>query len=735
MLANGIGTPLNFRGNPSQTPHGLCHNFFCSISIGRGSDSGCRCYDSSRHRRNPTCTKQRVCIRAGYTRKAMQTPGAYQLVDDETGEKFIVWGGIGEDSPIPSKEVLSWKPITLSGSYTQENKTDSNGTGESRDKVFTSSVSRSEFLLDNLAPMLSTSSYRTAESGSGEESTACVGGSTGSFGRLKAQRVRLMIRKSSRSKQGNAQDATDKLGPEGSPLNVSDASYSDLEYELVPTRTNPGFRARGGGRYSRACPPRDIKNTGRGTDEIMNTNCSSVVPEQVLRDRRTLSQPHRLDFGGAKPYNSVPRAAAASLRGWNKGEPTTKLPVGSTNLSRKHHKMSVDGGFFSRESFREMGCSDYMIESLRGLNIFRPSHIQAMSFVPVIKRMSCIIADQSGSGKTLAYLAPVVQCLRQEELQGLSKSSPRSPRVVVLVPTSELASQVLQICRSMSKVGVPFRSIVTTGGFSQRTQLEYLQQGLDVLVATPGRFIFLLKEGFLQLANLKCAVLDEVDILFSDEDFEQVLQGLINSAPVTTQYLFVTATLPVDIYNKLVEVFPDCEVIMGPGMHCTSSGLEEVIVDCSGGDGIERSPDTAFLNKKSALLELVEQSPVSKTIIFCNKIETCRKVENVLKRFDRKGHSLRVLPFHAALTQELRLENMEEFLNSQSNDSLFLICTDRDPSEYVRRVGRTARGAGGKGKAFIFVVGKQVSLARRIIERNRKGHPLHDVPSAYELVS
>lgn len=63
-------------------------------------------------------------------------------------------------------------------------------------------------------------------------------------------------------------------------------------------------------------------------------------------------------------------------------------------------------------------------------------------------------------------------------------------------------------------------------------------------------------------------------------------------------------------------------------------------------------------------------------------------------------------------------------------DHVVLFDFPRDPSEYVRRVGRTARGAGGKGKAFIFVVGKQVSLARRIIERNRKGHPLHDVPSA-----
>lgn len=67
-------------------------------------------------------------------------------------------------------------------------------------------------------------------------------------------------------------------------------------------------------------------------------------------------------------------------------------------------------------------------------------------------------------------------------------------------------------------------------------------------------------------------------------------------------------------------------------------------------------------------------------------------------------------------------------------DHVVLFDFPRDPSEYVRRVGRTARGAGGAGKAFVFAVGKQVSLARRIIERNQKGHPLHDVPSAYEVM-
>ncbi|KAJ6792356.1 DEAD-box ATP-dependent RNA helicase 50 [Iris pallida] len=118
-------------------------------------------------------------------------------------------------------------------------------------------------------------------------------------------------------------------------------------------------------------------------------------------------------------------------------------------------------------------------------------------------RKSCIIADQSGSGKTLAYLVPIVQHMRQEELKRLSESSAKSPRIVILVPTAELASQMLNICWSISKNGIPFRSMVATRGFKQKTQLDSLKQELEVLIATPGRIIFLLQEGFVKLDNLK----------------------------------------------------------------------------------------------------------------------------------------------------------------------------------------------------------------------------------------
>ncbi|XP_077221517.1 DEA(D/H)-box RNA helicase family protein isoform X2 [Tasmannia lanceolata] len=705
-----IKSPLHFpsylnshsHGKISQPYSSLFHNhqLFCSKSVRLSRKKW---------------PEKRFSVKAGYTRKMTGTPGAYHLIDDETGEKFIVWGGIEDenaDFQIPSKEVLLWN----SGRGRSEGKNQKNG------GRFEGGVKPTTAVANSGKPTSNRSIYAA------------------SFGKLKAQRVRALIKKSSGIKKENA-DAGRELDLEPSQV-ASDAS--DSEVEFVVRRTNAGLLGYKG-KMLGVARPKDAKDTVQNRKITRETNSKDLSNAQV-----TLPKPHE----GVTELNvSVPRAAS-SLRGWSNASSTQRTAVDSTNLLKQRKKPFSDGGFFSRKSFKDLGCGDDMIESLKAQLFHRPSHIQAMSYIPVLEGKSCIIADQSGSGKTLAYLAPVIQCLREEELQGLGKSSSGSPRVVVLVPTAELASQLLNNCRSIAKFGVPFRSMVATGGFRQKTQLENLQESLDVLIATPGRFKYLLQEGFLQLTNLKCVVFDEVDILFGDEGFKQVLQNLINSAPVTTQYLFATATLPVDIYNKLVELFPDCEVVMGPGMHRTSSGLEEVLVDCSGGDGEERSPDTAFINKRSALLQLVEENPVPKTIVFCNKIETCRKVENVLKRFDRKGVRIQVLPFHAALAQDSRLANMKEFLDSQSKDSLFLICTDRasrgidftnvdhvvlfdfprDPSEYVRRVGRTARGAGGKGKAFVFVVGKQVSLAQRIMERNLKGHPLHDVPSSYELV-
>ncbi|XP_044983386.1 DEAD-box ATP-dependent RNA helicase 50-like [Hordeum vulgare subsp. vulgare] len=601
----------------------------------------------------------------GYERVAMDTPGAYRLVDRSTGKSVIVWGGVddGEDPSVPSPAVLS--RVTAD---------------------------------------------RSASKG------AANGGSSagvGSFGRLKAQKVQALARRSAAQLKREGTSSRTSIAQRNEPPSAD----SDEE------GNNSGRRKFVPDPARRAKPNGDSRDARTSAVRSLNS---------VLRQYKGDDDS---DFSDEEP--------ASGPKVWGKVADVT-----SYRREDRKQKVPLDSGFFSRRSFKEIGCGDEILGALRTFGFPQPSHIQAMAYAPVLEGRSCIIADQSGSGKTLAYLCPIVQNLRKEEAMGIHKPSPRNPRVVILTPTAELSSQVLQNCRSISKSGVPFRSMVATGGFRQKTQLESLDQELDVLIATPGRFLYLLQEGFVQLNNLRCAVFDEVDILFSEEGFEQVLHQLITIAPVTTQYLFVTATLPLDIYNKVVETFPDCEVLMGPSVHRTSARLEEILVDCSGNDNDEKNPETAFSNKRTALLKIIEESPVRKTIVFCNKIETCRKVENVLTRLDRKATQIKVLPFHAALDQAKRIANMKEFLKKQTTDSMFLVCTDRasrgidftnvnhvvlfdyprDPSEYVRRVGRTARGASGDGKAFVFAVGKQVSLARRVMERNLKGHPLHDVP-------
>lgn len=245
-------------------------------------------------------------------------------------------------------------------------------------------------------------------------------------------------------------------------------------------------------------------NTDNGSPFSSFGRLKAQKVKTLLVHRRGKDQSHRrpVHLEDDDDYVATPRPRRSQSR-TRGGERWDMIP----NYTPPAQSKSVsDTKFFSLKSFKEIGCSEYMIESLQKLLFSRPSHVQAMAFTPVISGKTCVIADQSGSGKTFAYLAPIIQRLRQQELEGIiSKSSSQapSPRVLVLAPTAELASQVLDNCRSLSKSGVPFKSMVVTGGFRQKTQLENLQQGVDVLIATPGRFLFLIHEGFLQLTNLR----------------------------------------------------------------------------------------------------------------------------------------------------------------------------------------------------------------------------------------
>ncbi|KAG2448777.1 hypothetical protein HYH02_006129 [Chlamydomonas schloesseri] len=480
------------------------------------------------------------------------------------------------------------------------------------------------------------------------------------------------------------------------------------------------------------------------------------------------------------------------------------------------------GTFFAGASWRGVGASEEVVAALRTLGIQRPSHIQAAAFTAFnahSDRSALVLADQAGSGKTMAYLLPLLQALRADELAaGGRVTQPRCPRGIVVAPTVELVQQVLRVARALSGAGLRLRTAAFTGGqaddkaraASYRTQRELLGEGVDLLVATPGRLQQHLADGGLRLDGCRALVMDEVDVLLGERAaFLEQVAPLRAAAPSTMRFVLATATLPQHIFAQLREVWPDLMPVFGPGLHRTAAGLVEELVDCSGGDDI--SEESGRKRKLEALQTVLDRHKAARTMVFCNKIDACRDVENYLRREDPQQKKYRVLPYHEAIRDEIRADNMALFLQpvggasepaaaaaaaakqqrkaaaaaaaaaatralgrdavvidrdeaaeaaaakegakegeaeAPAEPALVLVATDRtsrgidvlycehvvlfdfprDPSEYVRRVGRTARGANGRGTVSSLVLGRQVPLAKQIIERNQKGMPVHTVP-------
>lgn len=655
-------------------------------------------------------------------------PGSYEMVDDETGEKVIVFGVEGADGPPPSDEELRWKPAKhvkqgeISDQAWYRILKSSQPTSEP--DYYPKQGRAADFSDDDIDSFSNSKSSELLPKKKYTDTSTVT--SKGLFSRLKVQTSRS--RKKSGSDDESGRDEKDRRLSRQEDLEASNSLWGDEDERnkrVSKSEKNQGFDS--------------IED-----DDIVPRLEDLEAPSSWLKSDKEIKRRVQVNQGRQSSKDS----AVSSSKSYGASHSVQNLEGKRTRATKaqRSFKEVVAEDFFSIRSFKDVGANDEIIQSLHFMEVRRPSQIQAMAYQHILEGRSCILADQTGSGKTLAYLVPLFQRFLVEEEEGSSKSLPKRPRGLIMVPTSELAAQVLSVCRLFSKGGAPLKSMVATGGFRLKTQVEALEDSPDIVIATPGRFLQLSTLGSLALENIKSVVLDEVDVLFDDPEFSDTLERIESSAPFKTQYIHVTATLPVDVCDAILEKHPTSVPLMGPGLHCTATGLQEVLVDCSGQG--EKTPESAYENKKNALLQLVEQQPVSKTIIFCNKIETCRKVENVLKRSDRKGSRLSVLPYHAALSLEVRHESMQQFMKVDSEKSMYLVCTDRasrgldlvdvehvvlfdfprDPSEYVRRVGRTAR-AGGVGKAFVFVVGKQVSLARKIMVRNEKGHPIHTVPS------
>ncbi|KAL7427660.1 hypothetical protein ACHAXH_002293 [Discostella pseudostelligera] len=411
--------------------------------------------------------------------------------------------------------------------------------------------------------------------------------------------------------------------------------------------------------------------------------------------------------------------------------------------------------FYSRKSlsdpiFSIMNNSndDAFQQLCHAATIDRPSRIQSLAWPPILRGESCVVADQTGSGKTYAYLLPLLQRLQLLQHGRKERRRTGSPRIVVLTPTAELADQIHSVCKTLTS-SWDFQPFVTTATGSHATairdQIRLLQSTpVDILISTPGRLSTILrtKNSGLDLGHVTSVVLDEVDFLLVDETFGPQLRTVGAAVQQQgTQFIFVTATLPTDVLDVIRADFPNITELRGPGLHRITPSVHQTLIDVSVPATSNRDVDACLDLKVRELLKALRARRVDKTLIFCNTVETCRHVENVLKRDDRKGKRSKVWAYHNALSSDVRWKNLQSFSSSSSKrrngaEESILVCTDRaargidfdtspvdhvvlfdfprDPAEYVRRVGRTAR-AGRAGASTVLAYGWQLPIARQIM--------------------
>ncbi|HQR00594.1 MAG TPA: DEAD/DEAH box helicase [Ferruginibacter sp.] len=347
-------------------------------------------------------------------------------------------------------------------------------------------------------------------------------------------------------------------------------------------------------------------------------------------------------------------------------------------------------------AFTKLHLIDPILKALEAEGYQSPTPIQAQSIPYVLEGRDLLGCAQTGTGKTAAFAIPILQLLYNQKQE---ERGPRKIKTLILTPTRELA---IQIDESFAAYGkhTGLSHAVIFGGVSQLPQVNILRKGIDILVATPGRLLDLISQGYIDLKDLKIFVLDEADRML-DMGFIHDVKRVITKLPAKRQTLFFSATMPPEI-QKLADVL------------LTRPAKVEVTPVSSTAEAIDQS--LYFVEKKdkpSLLLHLLNNSSISSVLVFTrtkhgadkvvkflhrshiasaaihgNKSQNAR--QNALSNF--KSGKIRVLVATDIAARGIDIDDLSHVINFELPDV---------PETYVHRIGRTGR-AGNSGIAFSF---------------------------------
>ncbi|MCB0687986.1 MAG: DEAD/DEAH box helicase [Saprospiraceae bacterium] len=368
-------------------------------------------------------------------------------------------------------------------------------------------------------------------------------------------------------------------------------------------------------------------------------------------------------------------------------------------------------------NFKQLGIIDPILNALEQEGYKNPTPIQEQAIPVLLKNRDLLACAQTGTGKTAAFAIPIIQQIFLDK----KKSNINGIKALVVTPTRELAIQIGESFRNYGKF-TRLRHAVIFGGVKQGNQTRALQNGVDILVATPGRLLDLMSQGLVSLKNIKYFVLDEADQML-DMGFIHDIRKLLVQLPEKRQSLFFSATMPPPIVALSQKILGNPERVTIKPQQTTAERIDQSIY---------------FVNKQGKsklLLHLLKTEPIESVLVFSRTKYGADKIARVLNRAGINAGAI-----HGNKSQEARQKVLGSF---RDGDTKVLVATDiasrgidldelshvinydmpNVPETYVHRIGRTGR-ANASGVAFSFCDQEERSYLKDIQKLIRQDIPV-----------
>lgn len=355
------------------------------------------------------------------------------------------------------------------------------------------------------------------------------------------------------------------------------------------------------------------------------------------------------------------------------------------------------------ESFLDLGVPTALVDVLNASGITEPFPIQCATISDALAGRDVLGQGRTGSGKTLAFALPLVARLAGQ------RSTPGSPRGLVLSPTRELATQIADVIAPLANA-YGMRVVTVFGGVPQGRQRAALTAGADIVVACPGRLLDLHSQGALQLGSVQVCVIDEADMM-ADHGFLPSVRRILDATAKGGQRLLFSATLA-DGVDALASRYLNC-----PAEHTAAADAPQ--------EALHRLQIVAEPNRVAAVAKLVGDGPA---VVFCR---TKYRAKALARKLNSRG--VAAVELHGNLSQPQRERNLAAFTSGRAValvatdiaargihvDAVAIVIHADPPAEhtaYLHRSGRTAR-AGAAGHVVTVVTDEQLADVRKMLRR------------------